>query len=102
MSESHDRFVSESIQVHEGDGVSGPSTFTWRGHRLTVRRVVSRLHDYGSPATAAKPDWRTRRHRNVFDVELDDGRRARIYLERGTKLRDRRTWVLERISGSAD
>ena len=97
MPDPRQHFVSEPIIELAGGGVSGPETFVWRGERLVVARLLCRRHDFGSPMTARKPNWRTRRHRNVFDVELADGRRCRIYLERGTKKGDRRVWVLERF-----
>ena len=97
MSDPRERFVSEPIRVLSGSGVSGPQEFVWRGERFAVARLLRRHHDFGSPMTVVKPNWRTRRHRNVFDVELSDGRQCRIYLERGTKQRDKRVWVLERF-----
>jgi hypothetical protein len=97
MASSQERFVSEPIRLLTGDGVSGPEAFIWRGERFSVTRLLRRHHDFGSPMTVSKPSWRTRRHRNVFDVELEDGRKARIYLERGTKRSDKRVWVLERF-----
>ena len=97
MSDPRDRFVSEPIRVLSGDGVSGPLEFVWRGEQFAVKRRLRRRHDYGSPMTVGKPGWRSRRHRNVFDVELADGRQCRIYLDRGTKRSDKRVWILERF-----
>jgi len=89
-------FVGEPIEV-EGDGVRGPRRFTWRGRTYEVAEIERAWHDRGQPSTVLKPSWRTRRHRNCFDLRTSTGERFRIYLDRGTRLDSRRTWVLERV-----
>ena len=95
MRESHE-FVGEEIAVREGDGVKGPVRFEWRGRAYQMHEILSAWQDHGQPVTLRRPNWRTRRHRNYFDVRTESGERFRIYLDRGTKKSARWRWVMER------
>jgi len=82
-------FVGERVEV-EAETLSNPRAIVWRGRRLAVRRVLRFWHDFSyGPYRYLPRRWWMRRRRLYFDVELEDGRVARIY-------RDfrRREWVL--------
>ena len=99
MSEAHDspyEFLGETITVDEGDGVRGPVRFRLRGKTYETVELERVWQDRGQPSTVKHPDWRTRHHRNWFDVRTKSGERFRIYLDRGTKKGARWTWVAER------
>ena len=89
-------FVGERIEVAEGSGVEGPVRFTWRGREYVTAEVERAWQDRGQPTGVARTSWRTRRHRNCFEVRAASGERFRIYLDRGTKADAPRVWVLER------
>jgi hypothetical protein len=92
-------FVGEKIEVREGSGVEGPLRFTWRGRAYETAEVERAWHDRGQPPGVLRGNWRTRRHRNYFEVRTTGGERFRIYLDRGVKKEARRVWVLERRLG---
>ena len=99
MSEAHDspyEFLGDPITVDEGDGVRGPVRFRLRGKTYETVELERVWQDRGQPSTVKRPDWRTRHHRNWFDVRTKSGERFRIYLDRGTKKGARWTWVAER------
>ena len=95
MKESYE-FLGEEITVQEGDGVKGPLRFVLRGKSYETAEIESAWQDHGQPFSLKRPNWRTRRHRNYFDVRTMSGERLRIYLDRGTKKSARWRWVVER------
>ncbi len=99
MREPHEspyEFLGEEIDVSEGDGVAGPVRFTLRGETYETAELERAWQDHGQPSTPKRPNWRTRRHRNYFDLRTTSGDRFRIYLDRGVKKSARWTWVVER------
>ncbi|MHC4248024.1 MAG: DUF6504 family protein [Planctomycetota bacterium] len=93
---AREEFVGERIDVAEGSGVEGPLRFTWRGREYVTEELERVWQDRGQPSGLARPSWRTRRHRNYFEVRTASGERFRVYLDRGTKADAPRVWVLER------
>jgi hypothetical protein len=95
MTESY-HFLGEEIDVAEGDGVRGPVHFRLRGTDYETAELERVWQDHGQPSGLSRPSWRTRRHRNYFEVRTRSGERFRIYLDRGTKKGAPWTWVAER------
>ncbi len=98
---SGDEFICEQIAVEEGSGVEGPLRFVWRGETYRTSDVERVWQDHGQPSGAKRPNWRTRRHRNYFEVRTTTAERFRIYLDRGTKASAPHVWVLERRLGES-
>jgi len=71
----------------------------WRGRPYATAEIERAWQDHGHPAGVKKPSWRTRRHRNYFEIRTTTAERFRIYLDRGTKREAPRVWVLERRLG---
>jgi hypothetical protein len=96
-----EEFIGETIEVEEGSGLDGPVRFVWRGRPYATAEIERAWQDHGQPPGVRKPSWRTRRHRNYFEVRTTTAERFRIYLDRGTKREAPRVWVLERRLGAA-
>jgi hypothetical protein len=87
------RFIDEEIQVTVKGEMPVPTEFTWRDDRYPIARILHQWPDWGFAAGSSQRNWRTRRHRNYFRVETDNGSLWELYLDRNTP--DGRThWYL--------
>jgi len=93
------RFVGEAITVLES-GIGGePVRFSFRLEDHSVVEVVRSWQDWGFSQSVFKKDFKTRRHRNYFEVRTDRGLHALIYFDRGVKLSNPRSWILYQVYG---
>jgi len=81
-------FIGEKIEVKTSTEEPTPLSFLWRGKEYRISRIVRQWHDHGFSQAAPTRNWRTRRHRNNYVVEVDTGERFEIYLDRGSGRRD--------------
>lgn len=88
-------FICERIEVHCEGAPAQPASFTWRKAEYPVATVVHSWHDWGFARAAPKKDWRSRRHRTYFRVQIEDGRVFEIYLDRAS--RNKPTWILHKL-----
>ena len=86
------KFIGEPAAV-ECDKFGNPVSMTWRGETRPIRRILHSWQDFHFSPLAHKKTWRTRRHRNHYQIEWEDGRIFEIYCDRGTKP-GRKSWVL--------
>jgi hypothetical protein len=86
------KFLGEPALV-ECDRLGNPVSMTRRGETHPVRRILQSWQDFHFSPLAHKKTWRTRRHRNHYRIECEDGRIFEIYCDRGTKL-GRKSWVV--------
>ncbi len=77
--------ISEPIEVEmraTAMAMKEPAAFVWRDERYEIVRVVDFWFDTGFGAQRRGRAWYTRRHRNCYIVEADDGRTYELYLDR--------------------
>jgi hypothetical protein len=86
------KFIGEPVVV-ESDRLGNPSSMTWREETRPIRRILQSWQDFHFSPLAHKKTWRTRRHRNHYRVEWEDGRIFELYCDRGTH-GGRKSWVL--------
>lgn len=92
------KFICEKIDVVCEGIPSQTTSFTWRGKEYRIVAVKHSWHDWGFAASAPKKDWRSRRHRTYFQVQVEDGTLFELYLDRAD--RSKPTWILHKqISG---
>lgn len=73
-------FVGERVEVETAKEFGAPQAVLWRGKRLEVRRVLRWWHDFSyGPYQYLPRRWWLKRRRIYFEVELRDGRKARLY-----------------------
>ena len=79
-------------------GVGGePVRFKFQGEEHAVREVVRNWQDWGFSQGVFKKDFKSRRHRNYFEVRTDRGLHALIYFDRGVKPSSPRSWVIYQV-----
>lgn len=87
------RFISEPIEVNWEGPARRPTAFLWRGERLEIASVLRMWHDWRMPkGNVGLHTWRSRRHRNHYEVLTATGRTFELYLDRKTPTGD--LWVL--------
>ncbi len=78
--------ISEPIEVEMRAtelAAKEPAAFTWDGRRYEIVRILDFWFDTGFGAQKRGRAWYTRRHRNYYRVEADDGHTYELYLDRG-------------------
>lgn len=87
-------FIGEKISVIRSEE-GRPIEFSWNSERHVIRKIEKQWQEYGLPQSGSpkRQTWRLRRHRNYFQVLTEEGRRFRIYLDRGSQ-GTRQEWVL--------
>jgi hypothetical protein len=88
-------FICEKIDVRCEGVPAEPVSFTWQGIEYRIAAVKHSWHDWGFPRAAPKKDWRSRRHRTYFHVQIEDGRLFEIYLDRAH--RGKPAWILHKV-----
>ncbi len=103
-----DDFISEPIEPEGfttalmGQGLgSMPAAFRWRGRRYEIVECLQHVKQSSREGSRAQGELYLRRQ--VFDVVLDSGQRARIYLERqpragASRESAKRRWFLYSIT----
>ncbi len=87
--------ICEKIEVQCEGVPAKPVSFIWRKKEYRILAVKHSWHDWGFARSAPKKDWRTRRHRSYFHVQVDDRRVFEIYLDRAR--RGSPMWILHKI-----
>ncbi len=90
------RFIAEKISVETAGEVKQPASLTWRGKEYTVAEVIASWFDWGFSAATKQKNWRTRRHRNYFRLQMSSGEVFEIYLDRPPASAEGE-WVLYQI-----
>lgn len=90
------RFIGEKIEVKTGGEVKQPVALIWRKTDYTVAEVIASWFDWGFSAATKQKDWRTRRHRNYFQLRMTSGEVFEIYLDRPPASAEGE-WVLYQI-----
>jgi len=88
-------FIGEKITVCSEGIPAKPVSFVWRKKEYRVATVRHVWQDWGFPRSAPKKDWRTRRHRTYFHIQIEDGRVFEIYLDRAN--RSKPMWILHKL-----
>jgi len=88
-------FICERIAVQCEGVPAEPASFVWRKKEYRVTAVKHSWHDWGFARSAPQKDWRSRRHRTYFHVQVEDGTVFEIYLDRATRTNP--TWILHKI-----
>jgi len=90
------RFLSEKITMLETSPGADPVRFLWRSEEHAVLKITRQWQDYGFSSGVFKKSWRSRRHRNYYEVHTDRGAHLLVYFDRGVKPSSPRHWfVLE-------
>jgi hypothetical protein len=74
-----------------------PVSFQWKGRECRVTELLKQWQDFDYSALAPRRNWRTRRHRNYFQVRTETGGCYELYCDRGTKLVSPKHWVLQSV-----
>jgi hypothetical protein len=88
-------FICEKVTVRCEGVPAHPVSLIWRKEEYRVVEVKHSWHDWGFPRSAAKKDWRSRRHRTYFRVEVEDGTVFELYLDRANPSKP--TWILHKV-----
>ncbi|RJP80205.1 MAG: hypothetical protein C4524_03945 [Candidatus Zixiibacteriota bacterium] len=88
------KFVSAELDMLETEPGGRPVRFRYEGAEHRVEEIVREWQDYGFSAAAFRRDWRTRRHRNYYEIRTDRGLHGQVYFDRGVKPSSPRAWVL--------
>ncbi|MBD3285639.1 hypothetical protein GF359_04195 [candidate division WOR-3 bacterium] len=86
-------FIGERIGVETSSEEPTPVSFTWRDRTYRITKILRQWHDHGFSKASPVRNWRTRRHRNNYIVEVESGEDFEIYLDRGS---GRRNWYIYR------
>jgi hypothetical protein len=90
-------FVGDTLQNVQTEKGGCPVSFTWKNQEYRVKTLLKQWHDFDYSPLAPKRDWRSRRHRNYFQVETDFGECFELYCDRGTKLGAAKHWILHAV-----
>ena len=90
------RFIGERIAVTCGGEISEPVALEWQGREYRVENVLAAWSDWGFSAGALQRNWRTRRHRNYYRVQLSTGETFELYRDRGPR-GEKSEWYLYQI-----
>jgi hypothetical protein len=93
-SKSDSKFLSEEIEMLESAHAGEPIKFRWRDQEHQVVQTIKSWQDWGHPSGAHKKSWKTRKHRNYFEVKTDLGLHGLIYFDRGVKPSSPRKWII--------
>ena len=96
--QGENRFIGEKIDVITSAEEPTPVRFNWHGKQYVIKKIIRQWQDHGYSQAAPVRNWRTRRHRNNYVVEVDTGDCFEIYLDRGS---GRRVWYVYRIITNA-
>ena len=91
------KFIGEEIRMLKA-GVGGePVCFIWRGDEHRVTEIIRCWQDWGFPRGAHSRDYKSRKHRNYFEIQTDRGFYGLVYLDRGVKPRSPKVWVIKEL-----
>ncbi len=96
------RFICEPLGSVETEKGGVPVSFKWKSREFRVNSVLRQWQDYDFSPLVHKKTWRTRRHRNYFRVRTDSGADFEMYCDRGTKLDDKKHWVMAAELGDGE
>jgi hypothetical protein len=91
------RFVGEGLRDVRTEKGGCPVSFFWGGREYRVAEMLSQWHDFDYSRLAPKRDWRSRRHRNYYQIRTESGECFELYCDRGTKLGAPKHWVLAAV-----
>jgi hypothetical protein len=95
------RFVGDTIR-RVCTGMGGcPVSFVWKNREFRVAEVVRQWQDFDYSPLAPRKDWRSRRHRNLFQVRTETNETFELSCDRGTKLDAPRHWILQTVLDDA-
>lgn len=97
MADEQGAFVGKEITVLETGEGGDPVRFRWRDVEHRVVEVLHRWQDWGFSPVAHKKDFKSRRHRNYYEVRTDRGFHGLVYVDRGVKPANPKTWILYEI-----
>jgi hypothetical protein len=90
------RFIGKTLKQVKTTQGGEPQAFQWENETFLVEKIMKQWQDFDYSPLSHKKNWRTRRHRNVYQVSTPSGRCFELYCDRGTKLGSRKQWVLSR------
>jgi hypothetical protein len=91
------RFVGDTIR-RVSTGMGGcPLSFVWKNREFRVAEVLRQWQDFDYSPLAPKKDWRSRRHRNLFQIRTETNECFELSCDRGTKLDAPRHWILQTV-----
>ena len=91
------RFVGDTLHHVRTEKGGRPVSFEWKGRECQVIEMLKQWQDFDYRALAPRRNWRTRRHRNYFQVRTESGECYELYCDRGTKLVSPKHWVLQSV-----
>jgi hypothetical protein len=91
------RFVGDTLHHVRTEKGGRPVSFEWKGRECRVIEMLKQWQDFDYSALAPRRNWRTRRHRNYFQVRTESGECCELYCDRGTKLGVQKHWILQTI-----
>lgn len=94
MNKSHKQFIGETLSCVETEMGGRPIVFVWRNQKYRIVQILREWHEFDFSPLAPRKNWKTRRHRNYFQVRTDSGSCFELYCERGTRLESTKRWVL--------
>lgn len=89
------RFIGDTLRNVQTEKGGTPVSFAWNNQKYRVKTLLKQWQDYHFSPLAPRKDWRSRRHRNYFQVETESGECFELYCDRGTKLGAPKHWVLQ-------
>ncbi len=91
------RFVGDTLrQVRTGKG-GCPVSFIWKNREFRVVEVLKQWQDFDYSPLAPRKDWRSRRHRNSFQIRTETDECFELTCDRGTKLGAPQHWTLQTV-----
>lgn len=87
-------FIDRELKKVQTAAGGEPQAFEWEGEVFEIEKIIKQWQDFDYSPLAPQKNWRTRRHRNVYQVLTRTGRSFELYCDRGTKLGSRRQWML--------
>jgi hypothetical protein len=88
------QFIDKELKRVQTVKGGEPQAFEWEGHVFQVESILKQWQDFDHSPLSPQKNWRTRKHRNVYQVLTQTGRSFELYCDRGTKMESRRHWVL--------
>ena len=94
ISSNEHTFLSEEITMLETSEGGHPVLFRWRDVEHKVTEITRQWQDWGFSTTTHKKDFKSRRHRNYYEIRTDQNFHGLLYFDRGVKPSNPRIWVI--------
>jgi hypothetical protein len=89
-------FIGCELKKVEMGKTGSPLSFRWNNDEFHVKKIIRQWQDFDYNHLSPKKNWRTRHHRNYFQIVTTTGDIFELYCDRGIHLDAPKHWILTR------